>query len=135
MLPEHQRVLDDEICPVPDQLLGELYRSSSRGVDVLIAGVDPGVRAKLATYCYRRAHFTSIGLAIAATCKEEDLSHWAGRAGEALFARSREAPQASHPRPHNAARPKITLATGALRTMRGFEDDWVEEPTVDATTG
>jgi hypothetical protein len=77
-------------------------------------------------YCYRRAHLAPVGLAIAATCEEDDLARLAGHAGELLFARSREAPQLPRLRPHIAARPKITLASGALLKVGPFEDDEVE---------
>jgi hypothetical protein len=125
-LPAHNPVFDDEICPVSDRFLAELYRSSSRAIDPLIATMEPLGRAALAMYCYRRAHLASVGLAIAATCEEDDLSRLAGHPGELLFARSREAPQLPLRQPHVAARPKITLASGTLLNMGSFEDDEVE---------
>jgi hypothetical protein len=81
----------DELCPVPDQLLAEIYRASPHGLNELVATVEPDVRALLALYCYRRAHLETISLAIAATCEEDDLTALGGNAGAALFARSREA--------------------------------------------
>ena len=56
MLPEHRVRLEDEPCPVADQMLGEMYRASPHGLNELIATVSPAVRALLAVYCYRRAH-------------------------------------------------------------------------------
>jgi hypothetical protein len=70
MLPEHRALLEDEPCPVPDEMLGEMYRASAHGL-------------------------TSIGLAIAATCGKDDLTSLGGNAGAVLFERSREAPQSS----------------------------------------
>jgi hypothetical protein len=93
MLTEHHTVLDDESCPVGDQMLGELYRASAHGLNDLIATVSPEARASLAVYCYRRAHFVSVGLAIASTCEKDDLSFAGGNAGAVLFERSREALQ------------------------------------------
>ncbi len=61
LLPD-RRMFEDEPCPVSDQRLGELYRSSSHGLSELIATVSPDSRAMLALYCYRRAHLSSIGL-------------------------------------------------------------------------
>jgi hypothetical protein len=81
MLPEHRVLLGDEPCPVPDEILGEMYRASAHGLDELIATVSPTARALLALYCYRRAHLASIGLAIAATCDKDDLSSFGGNAG------------------------------------------------------
>ena len=73
MMPELHTPLDDEPCPVTDQMLGDMYRASAHGLNELIATVSPIARALLAVYCYRRAHLASIGLAIAATCEEDDL--------------------------------------------------------------
>jgi hypothetical protein len=90
MLPERHLPLEDEPCPVSDELLGRLYRASSHGLIELIATVPPKVRALLAVYCYRRAHLASIGLSIAATCERDDLAG-CGNIGAVLFERSREA--------------------------------------------
>src|SRR6266550_5452705 len=78
MLPEHRVLLEDEPCPVADQMLGEMYRASAHGLNELIATVSPTARALLAVYCYRRAHLASIGLAIAATCEKDDLTAFGG---------------------------------------------------------
>ena len=121
MLPE-RRMFDDEACPVSDQVLGELYRSSLHGLGELIAPVPSGTRALLALYCYRRAHLNEIGLAIAASCDEDSLTGAGGNAGAMLFEKSRNAPQAPHIPPHLVPR-KITLATGPLRQMKPFEDE------------
>ena len=115
MLPD-RRMFEEEPCPVSDQVLGELYRSSSHGLVELIATVSPNARAMLALYCYRRAHLNSIGLAIAASCDEDDLSRLGGHAGTMLFAKSREAPQA-----RRIGRRKVTLASGPLRQMGPIE--------------
>ena len=112
MLPE-QRV-EDEPCPVTDQMLGEIYRASAHGLNELIATVPPIARALLAVYCYRRAHLASIGLVIAATCEEEDLTSLGGNAGAMLFERSRKAPQPSLSDVRASNRRKITLSAGPL---------------------
>jgi hypothetical protein len=122
MMPEHRAFLEDEFCPVPDELLGEIYRASAHGLNELIATVSPTARALLAVYCYRRTHLASIGLAIAATCEKDDLTSLGGNAGAVLFERSREAPQSS-PAIHAAGRRKITLATGPLRQRFPIEDE------------
>src|ERR1700735_5762912 len=95
MLTEHHAILDDESCPVGDQMLGEIYRTSAQGLNELIATVSPEARALLAVYCYRRAHLVSIGLAIAATCEKDDLSVAGGNAGAMLFEQSRENSQSA----------------------------------------
>jgi hypothetical protein len=115
MLPEHHAVLEEEACPVADQLLGEIYRASAHGLNELIATVSPTARALLAVYCYRRAHLASIGLAIAATCEKDDLSSVGGNAGTMLFEQSRENSQSALIGTHPNGRRKITLSAGLLR--------------------
>ena len=115
MLPEHRALLEDEPCPVPDEILGEMYRANAHGLNELIATVSPTVRVLLAVYCYRRADLASIGLAIAATCDKDNLADWGGNAGAVLFERSREAPPSSPSSAHATGRRKITLATGLMR--------------------
>jgi hypothetical protein len=117
MLPEHRVLLEDEPCPVADQMLGEMYRASAHGLNELIATVSPTARALLAVYCYRRAHLASIGLAIAATCEKDDLTSLGGNVGTILFERSREAPKSSLTDAHANGRRKITLAVEPLRRL------------------
>lgn len=112
MLPEHRALLEDEPCPVPDEILGEMYRASAHGLNELIATVSPTARVLLAVYCYRRAHLASIGLAIAATCDKDDLADWGGNAGAVLFERSREAPQPSPYNAHATGRKKLLWRLG-----------------------
>jgi hypothetical protein len=113
MLPE--RHVEDESCPVTDQMLGDLYRAGAHGLNELIATVSPAARALLAVYCYRRAHLASIGLAIAATCEEDDLTSLGGNAGAMLFERSRKAPQPQPADPRTGSRSKITSLSKPLR--------------------
>ena len=44
MLPEHRTLLEDDCCPVPDKILGEMYRASAHGLNELIATVSPTAR-------------------------------------------------------------------------------------------
>ena len=120
---------DDDVCPVRDELLGELYGASKLGLPALVATVPPRIRAMLALFCYHRSHLHSMGLAIAAHCDEEDLMRFGGRVGAALFARSREAPQPQPLASHHANRRKITLASGPLRSMAPIDDEPDEEVT------
>ena len=104
--------LEDDVCPVGDQLLGELYRMSRQGLPVLAATVPPDLKAMLALFCYRRSHLHEIGLAIAVNCTEDDLIRSGGTLGAQLFARSREALSSVAVAPHYSSRRTITLATG-----------------------
>ena len=117
MMPELHLPLEDDLCPVGDQMLGEMYRASAHGLDQLIATVSPRARALLALYCFRRAHLASIGLAVAATCEEDDLTSLGGNSGAALFERSRQAVQSRLPDSRANGRRKITLASGPLRKL------------------
>jgi hypothetical protein len=110
------RVPMEEICPVSDQLLANLYRANKFNLRELIAAVVPDVRASLAMFCYRRSHFHDLGLSIAASCDEDDLVRSCGGAGGVLFARSRETP-VPDVIPYFGNRRKVTLATGPLRTF------------------
>jgi hypothetical protein len=114
---------DSDPCPVPDDMLGELYRSNKNGLTELIATVSPDVRAALALYCYRRGHLKGIGLAIASTCQLYDLETSGGTAGAALFARSRETAPAAPVASQYVARQKITLASGSLRKSLPIDDE------------
>src|SRR5271170_7062925 len=107
-MPAELRMCLEEACPVSDELLGTLYRSSPHGLSELVTSVGSETRAILALYCYRRAHLQDIGLAIAAACLEADLV-WLGPAGAVLLSRSRAAPQKSIATHHGSRRP-VTLA-------------------------
>ena len=115
MLPEQH--IRDEPCPVHLDFLGQLYRTSPRGLDELIVTVPAEARARLALYCYRRAHLQSIGLAIAASCYKDDLEMVGGRAGLILFEDAREAPEEERDPPHLIGRRKVTLSSGILRVF------------------
>ena len=77
----------------------------------------------LALFCYHRSHLHSMGLAVAATCDEDDLVQVGGRVGANLFLRSREAPQPQPLASYHANRRKITLASGTLRNMTPINDE------------
>jgi hypothetical protein len=115
----------EELCPISDDELGRLYRSSPEGLDALVQSVSPGIRALLAYYCSRRAHLFSLGLTIAKTCTAEDLYDVAGRAGWDLFARAQASQVAEPVKPKS--RYGITLAAGTLWKIPGFEEHGRED--------
>jgi hypothetical protein len=118
-----QYMPDDDVCPVRDELLGQLYGASTLGLTQLVATVPPTVRAMLALFCYHRSHLHSMGLSIAASCDEDDLVRLGGRVGSTLFARSREAPAPQQLASPHATRRKITLASGTLRSMPPLDEE------------
>jgi hypothetical protein len=121
---EHHALLENESCPVPDQMLGEIYRSSAHGLEELIATVSPTARVLLALFCYRRSHLESIGLAIAATCEKDALTFFGGNAGAMLFERAREAPKLPL---DTYGRRKITLPTGPIHQLSPMADEEDDE--------
>jgi hypothetical protein len=84
------RDYDDDSCPVPDHVLAELYTANESSLHGLLDAIEPEVKPALAFFCYRRTHLRTVGLAIAASCDESELIGLGGKAGTALFARSRE---------------------------------------------
>ena len=102
-------ITDDEACPVPDELIGRLYRCSQHDINELVSGLSSSRRGSLAAFCYGRAHLRDIGLAIAATCDLETLVLAGGRVGNFLFDQSRELPNAAKPR-SGSRQAKVSLA-------------------------
>jgi hypothetical protein len=124
MLSAQMAIPQEEDCPVPEHILGQLYRSSPHALDELIAAVPAQTRAVLALFCYRRAHLQSIGLAIATSCEAHDLEAFGGNAGKVLFEAARKAPEKA-PRSLHPGRRKVTLSTGILKAVVQDEDDRV----------
>src|ERR1700744_3566585 len=81
---------DSDLCPVKEELLGELYRSHEHGLSALVDSVPSETRAMLALFCYKRSHLQSIGLAIAATCDDGDLAKVGGRLGSVVAGLARQ---------------------------------------------
>ena len=126
MLPD-RRMSEDEVCPVRDELLGELFRADENRVSDLVATVTPDIRARLALYCYRRSHLHTRGLAIAASCDHDDLVRSGGYVGAFLFERSREAPSPAPIASAFITRRTVTVARGPLRKMLPIDDEPDEE--------
>jgi hypothetical protein len=113
----------DDLCPIPESLFGQLYRSHPNGLPELVASIPARTRAMLALFCYRRAHLHALSLAIASTCDESDLIDAGGRPGAALFELSRQS-DAPIPAVQESGRRKITLAKGPLWHPAPLEDDY-----------
>ena len=111
---------DEHFCPVPESLLGRLYRSSPEGIAALVKTVPSTTRAMLAYYCSRRAHFQTLAFVIAGTCSAEELYDVAGRAGWDLFAKAKASEQPEPPK--RKSRQGVTLASGALWHIPAVEE-------------
>ena len=115
-------VMRDDECPVPDDLLGKLYRAGVAGIGPLTAPLSARQRARLAIFCYGRAHLRDVGFAIAAICDLAALVDVAGRAGEIIYAQANDA-HGSEIGASPTGRHKITLATSILRTFAALDED------------
>jgi hypothetical protein len=121
-------VFENDLCPVRDELLGQMYRANENGLPQLVASVSPDVRALLALFCYRRSHLNSLAIAIASSCSEQELVQFGGRVGSTLYALSRE-PAARATPPSAGSRKPITLSTKPLSAIAPIEDELEEELT------
>jgi hypothetical protein len=115
-----QYTYEDDL-PITDELFADVVGVDQTRLFALIAKVSPDKRALLAMYCYRRSHLSEIGLAIAATCDEDDLSYTCGTAGADLFTKSRQRPRPQANAAHQTYRRKITLSRGYLREMPALD--------------
>jgi hypothetical protein len=122
---------ENDVCPVRDELLGQMYRANPAGLQALIQSVSSDVRAMLALFCYRRHHLHSLALAIAASCSERELVYFGGRVGSSLYALSRK-PARTASSSHGSRKP-ITLSTKPLATFAPMLDD-LDEDEVETVT-
>lgn len=120
--------IDDDLCPVSDDLLGRLYQAPAENIGGLIGAMESEMRARLALYCYRRAHFQPLGFALAAACERDMLHYLGGHVGDALFLRAHSEAEPKEPT-HYQQRRKVTCATwaGPARSV-SFDLDDVDSP-------
>jgi hypothetical protein len=104
-----------DACPISEELLGRIYRAGPEGVEAAVSNLPQTARAQLAAFCYARAHLHEIGLVIAATCDQRALTEVAGRAGDALYARSRKRAAAATT---NATTNKRAISLAKLAPIR-----------------
>ena len=110
-------VIDRDDHAAMSEALVRLYEAAAHTVSDAVASLSASERARLAVYCYGRAHLNAIGLAIAAQCDREQLTGASGSTavGEAFFAQSRDA-SALVGKPSHGRRAVITLATSAPKS-------------------
>jgi hypothetical protein len=46
----------DETCPIPEQLLFQIYQASKGGQPIPLSDMSPEIRSMVALFCYRRSH-------------------------------------------------------------------------------
>jgi hypothetical protein len=126
--------LQEEVCPISEQLLFTLYEAAKRGLPVPVDKVPAERRASVALFCYRRSHLEGAALAVAATCDEDDLFDAGGPLGRTLFVKSRNMPAPAKKHSLNS----LSLLPSLLVSIQGpggdDEDDEDEgETLVDAS--
>ena len=90
-MPAFCRDFEDDACPISDRVVAKLYGADAASLPGLLDEIEPQIKPALAFFCYRRAHLYGVGLAIAASCEENELVSFAGtEAGTALFERARK---------------------------------------------
>jgi hypothetical protein len=97
--------------------LDRLYGAALSQVSDIVANLQESERAKLAVFCYGRAHLNTIGLAVAAHCSLDHLMAASGSsvAGRTLHTQSRELPP---PAPKTyASRRSVTLASSVSSAL------------------
>ena len=117
---------DDDFSPVSETLLFRLYEANRSGLPLPITEIPLHLRPTVALYCYRRGHLEDTAVRIAATCDEDDLVFAGGRAGSALFNKSRllcASPSSQEGKP----RSKKTLAVLRRAAAVQFDQDVIDE--------
>ena len=127
-----RNAFENDVCPVRDELLGQMYRANPSGLQALVESVSSDVRARLALFCYRRNHLHPLALAIATSCSERELAYFGGHVGSTLYKLSRQPARAATPS-HGGRKP-ITLSTKPLATFVPIVDDLDEEEITEAVT-
>ncbi len=83
--------LNESICPVSDEFLGQLHRASPPDAVEIAKPLPEPQRARLAAFCYKRRHLHALGLMLASTCERDTLVAAAGAAGRTIYDQSRDA--------------------------------------------
>jgi hypothetical protein len=78
----------DRECPVPLDVLGDLYRADAETLAERLQALSDEQRARLALYCYGKAHMRDLALTVAATCGADKLEEVAGPLGRVIAAQS-----------------------------------------------
>jgi len=94
--------------------LNRLYGAAIDSIREIVADLTESERARLAVFCYGRAHLNAIGLTIAASCGLDHLiaATHSATAGRTIFTQSRDR-SALAEKPLGGRRAPISLAASA----------------------
>ena len=83
--------LNEDICPIPEELFGQLRQAELPHAVDATKNMPESQRARLVAFCYNKRHLYSLGLMIASSCSRSSLVKAAGNAGDSIYRQSRDA--------------------------------------------
>ena len=118
----------EEGALVGDAILSRLYRAEPDEIASIVETLPVDVRARLAAFCYARAHLRTIGREIAAQCDEPSLTQHAGVAlGRSIIEARRLRDTETSGVENSRGRPNVSLATAADMRRRETATDDAED--------
>lgn len=90
MAAQNNAIPNEDECPVPEDLIGQLHRSETPNAVEIAKTLSEQQRAQLAAFCYKRGHLHALGLKIASSCNRAALVEAAGPSGRTLYLQSRD---------------------------------------------
>ena len=127
----NKHTLNEEECPIPEDVLGHLHSSNPADAALVASNLPEAQRAKLAAFCYERRHLHHLGLMIASSCGIFHLKRAFGSAGAVVFQQSRKPEETiaeERRNSHQHFTKPVTLASFAAPGSVETEDD---EPETD----
>lgn len=100
-------------CPVSSETLARLYRAEPAEIAAVVGAMSPVDAARLALFCYGRAHLRDVGLRIAAGCDPRALIQIAGVMGSVLAEQSRDRRSDFGREGRSRGQARVTLARAA----------------------
>ncbi len=82
--------LNEASCPVDEKELSDINSQAPKDYIAIAAKLPPMERARLAQFCYSKAHLHKLALHIASTCDLWTLQQVFGRAAKTVFDQSRD---------------------------------------------
>ena len=82
--------LNEDLCPITEQLFGQLRRASLPEAVEIAKALPQPQRARLVSFCYNKRHLHALGLMIASSCDRNALVDAGGSVGDTIFHQSRD---------------------------------------------